>query len=89
MEQALGQTKWMVPFHANLALRQWHDECVVHHALSNDTYRLSLIAAEMVEYLLSTGVQPESYLCQHFSLESGELHDMLQELSRLNIVESL
>jgi len=88
MEQASGQSKWRVHSRAHLAVRQWQDECVVHHALSNDTYRLSLVAAEMIDYLRSQGAQPESQLCQHFSLEPDELHDMLQQLARLHIVES-
>ncbi|HMM86326.1 MAG: hypothetical protein ACLGIT_11390 [Gammaproteobacteria bacterium] len=36
-------------------MRRWGDEVVVHHALSNDTYRLSAQAGEALAALTTSG----------------------------------
>ena len=40
--------RWRIVPAAAPALRKWGDEYVVHHALSNDTYRLSAAAGRIL-----------------------------------------
>jgi hypothetical protein len=44
----LTSLRWRIVREASPALRRWGDEYVVHHALSNDTYRLSLTAGHIL-----------------------------------------
>ncbi|NRF66538.1 HPr-rel-A system PqqD family peptide chaperone [Aquincola sp. S2] len=45
------QQHWCLDATAEAAWRRWDGECVVHHALSNDTHRLSELAGELLERL--------------------------------------
>jgi hypothetical protein len=40
---------WTLSYGADLAIRVWGDDCVVHHALSNDTHRLAAELAELMD----------------------------------------
>ena len=39
-------------------IHRWGDEYVVHHALSNDTYRLSLGAGRLLSEMMSAANEP-------------------------------
>lgn len=45
--------QWQIAADAAPMLHRWGDEFVVHHALSNDTYRLSAHAGEALVALMS------------------------------------
>lgn len=43
--------RWRLALGADPSVRMWGDECVVHHALSNDTYRLAGDAGRILSKL--------------------------------------
>ncbi len=45
--------RWRIVRNSAPALRQWGDEYVVHHALSNDTYRLSAPGGRILTELMA------------------------------------
>lgn len=47
--------RWRIDADAAPALRRWEDEYVVHHALSNDSHRLSEPAGLILAELLDAG----------------------------------
>ena len=49
------QLRWCIDAHAAPAVRRWQDQYVVHHALSNDTHRLSEPAGMILQELLAAG----------------------------------
>jgi hypothetical protein len=46
---------WRISDLASPAIRRWGDEVVVHHALSNDTYRLSSDAGRALIEIMQAG----------------------------------
>jgi len=81
-----SQTRWFVPAHASLLIRQWNDEYIVHHALSNDTHRISAIPGELVACLSTFGQQSLSDLARHIDVDEAETRDILEALKALDMV---
>jgi hypothetical protein len=75
-----------VPAHADLAWRCWTDECVVHHRLSNDTHRLSIMAAEILIELAQQGELDELELARRHDLAIEDMRTILQQLAQLDLV---
>ncbi|CAN5209817.1 hypothetical protein BH11PSE10_BH11PSE10_16540 [soil metagenome] len=70
-------TRWMLTYGADLDCRFWGDECVVHHALSNDTHRLAAWAGHLLLAL------------QRGALPAGELHALQEDIDPTDIDEAL
>lgn len=80
-------SRWVLTHGADLSLRVWGDDCLVHHALSNDTHRL---AAWLVPALQRLGQQPPASLDELAGLMEADVDsaaDALQQLERLLLVE--
>ncbi len=75
-----------MPAHADLVWRCWGDECVVHHRLSNDTHRLSIMAAEILIALAQQGELSEQELAKRHDLASEDVRTILQQLAQLDLV---
>jgi hypothetical protein len=70
---------WMI-------VRVWDDECVVHHALSNETHRLVASAARILIELAATSSGSASTDGPGSTLDDAEALEVLQVLSRLELV---
>ncbi len=81
-----ARRQWRIPEHANLVWRHWDGEYVFHHALSNDTHRLSEIAGQIVMFLATSGEHSEHDLAQHLCLDEIDTQDILKELANLDFV---
>jgi hypothetical protein len=80
-------TRWTLSYGADLSIRVWGDDCVVHHALSNDTHRL---AAWLVPALQRLGQQPPATLTELAALidaDADATTDALQQLEQLLLVQ--
>lgn len=77
---------WRVPAHASLVWHCWDTEYVFHHALSNNTHRLSEIPGQLVVYLATTGEHSARDLAQHFLLDETDTEEVLTELASLDFV---
>lgn len=67
-------------------MRQWDDECLVHHALSNDTHRLSAWAAEVLFELAEAGPASPAVLAERLAMTETDIDRVLSTLSRLDLV---
>ncbi len=77
--------RWTLTYGADLAIRVWGDDCLVHHALSNDTHRL---AAWLVPALQRLGAEPPATLDELAELmdaDTDTARDVLQQLERLSL----
>lgn len=84
-DDTLAARRWTLTYGADLAIRVWDDDCVVHHALSNDTHRL---AAWLVPALERLGSQPPATLDELAPLMDTDLDtaaDVLAQLERLSL----
>lgn len=77
---------WMIAPGAEPIVRLWGDECVVHHALSNDTYRLTAAAARILIELAGAPPDGASVTAGTVALEDAEALEVLQVLTRLALV---
>lgn len=78
--------RWALTYGADLSIRVWDGDCLVHHALSNDTHRL---AAWLVPALERLAQQPPAALDELAALMDADLEsaaDALQQLERLLLV---
>lgn len=79
--------RWTLTYGADLAVRVWGDDCLVHHALSNDTHRL----AAWLEPALSRLAQPQpasaEELAELMGTDTDGAVDALQQLERLLLVQ--
>lgn len=85
--ESLPTIHWTLSYGADLAIRVWGDDCVVHHALSNDTHRL---AAWLIPALQRLGQQPPATLGELAALidaDEAEATDALQQLEQLLLVQ--
>jgi hypothetical protein len=64
------QREWRVPGNAELVWRQWDDEYVIHHLLSNDTYRLTELPGALIDYLSRSGPRSTIDIAAHLQKES-------------------
>lgn len=79
--------RWALTYGADLSIRVWGDDCVVHHGLSNDTHRL---AAWLVPALRRLAEQPPALLDELATLmeaDSETTTDVLQQLEQLLLVQ--
>ncbi|MCE4538707.1 hypothetical protein LXT12_15755 [Pelomonas sp. P7] len=79
--------RWTLTHGADLSIHVWGDDCLVHHALSNDTHRL---AAWLVPALRRLGQQPPATLEELATLmeaDEDSARDALEQLERLLLVE--
>lgn len=83
---AATESSWTVTSGANLAVRQWGEECLVHHALSNDTHRLSAWAAEVLFELAEAGPTSASTLSRQLAMTQDEVLAVLTTLAQLDLV---
>ena len=78
--------RWQIVRSAAPAVRRWGDEYVVHHALSNDTYRLSATAGQLLSDMISmrdNNAGGPEFAC---SAEDAETLDCLSALAELGLV---
>lgn len=78
-------TSWRIAPGVDPALRAWGDEYVVHHALSNDTHRLSARAGQL---LLKLACSADAGVCDDgaLTLVDEETLAVLEALSELGFV---
>ena len=79
--------RWALTYGADLSIRVWGDDCLVHHALSNDTHRL---AAWLVPGLRRLAEQPPAgfdELAALMDADSEMTADVLQQLEQLLLVQ--
>ncbi len=77
---------WRIADGADLAWRRWEDEYVFHHALANDTHRLSGPAGIVLTQLLHSGEMEEATLADTCGLDEQELEVILQELAKIDFL---
>ncbi|MGQ3054039.1 MAG: hypothetical protein ACT6S0_19850 [Roseateles sp.] len=78
---------WTLTYGADLSIRVWGEDCLVHHALSNDTHRL---AAWLVPALERLAAQPPASLDELAALMDADHEtaaDVLQQLQQLSLVQ--
>jgi PqqD family protein of HPr-rel-A system len=78
--------RWCVATHADFAVRQWGDEYVVHHALSNDTHRLNRLAGLLLTTLRQAGAVDEDSLASACGADRETVADTLAALADLELV---
>gem|GEM_PF-1499085 len=83
---AAADRLWSVTRGADLTVRQWGDECLVHHALSNNTHRLSAWAAEVLFELAEAGPASQAVLAERLAMAPTDIDLALTTLSRLDLV---
>lgn len=78
---------WQIRADAHLAWRLWDGEYVVHHALSNDTFRLSEAAGRLLVFLFDCDaprtVPTLAAACQ---MDGSDLQSVLEQLAQLGFV---
>ena len=78
--------RWRIDEHAGLEWRFWDDEYVFHHALSNDTHRLSERAGAVLVYLLEHGETPQLELASSCGLDLADMDVILSALAKIGFV---
>lgn len=78
---------WQARADAHLAWRLWDGEYVVHHALSNDTFRLSEVAGRLL-VSLSDCDTPRTVpaLAAACEMNGPDVQAVLEELAQLGFV---
>jgi transcription initiation factor IIE alpha subunit len=77
---------WRIDESAGLEWRFWDDEYVFHHALSNDTHRLSEPAGAILLYLLEHGETAEDKLATSCGLDREDVDIILSALTKIDFV---
>lgn len=77
---------WRIADQAGLAWRHWDGEYVFHHALSNDTHRLSQSAGVVLLRLLEGGEMEQAALAEACELDSEYLDAILSALVKIDFV---
>ena len=77
---------WRVADQADLAWRHWDGEYVFHHALANDTHRLSEVAGALLLRLIEGGEQEESILAEACGIDQEDLDVILSVLAKIDFV---
>jgi hypothetical protein len=78
--------RWRVAEHADLTSRYWDGEFVFHHALANDTHRLSDAAGRVLLQLAQAGEQDLESLALACELPVADAELILSELAKLDLV---
>lgn len=82
----IAARRWRIVDSACPAWRHWDGEYVVHHALSNDTHRLSEAAGHVLELLAQSGGLVESSLAERSGVPTESLAEVLSVLAQLDLV---
>lgn len=77
----------MLTHGADLAIRVWGDDCVVHHALSNDTHRLAAWLVPALQHLATTPSAALDDLAALMDAEPETALDVLRQLEQLQLIE--
>ena len=78
--------RWRVAEHASLEWRFWDDEYVFHHALANDTHRLSEPAGAVLVALIEHGEMPQDELAAACGLDPEDADVILSALVKIDFV---
>lgn len=78
--------RFRIADHADLAWRYWDGEYVVHHALSNDTHRLSYAAGRVLMQLAQFGENDVESLALACELPVCNVELILSELAKRSLV---
>lgn len=84
--QVLLKVRWSLAYRAALASHRWADEFVVHHALSNDTHRLSELAGCILQVLGTTGALDAEELARKVGRDTEEVDAALAALEALDLI---
>lgn len=77
---------WQIGADANVGWRFWGGEYVVHHQLSNDTFRLSECAGRLLVCLADGEPRTEPLIAAACDVSGGDLQPVLEELLKLGFV---
>lgn len=77
---------WRIADHAGLVWRHWDGEYVFHHALANDTHRLSEAAGLVLLQLLEHGEMEQTALANVCDLHEEDLDAILSALTKIDFV---
>lgn len=83
---ALPDTRWTLTPGANLAARVWEAECVVHHALSNDTHRLAAWLWPALQRLGRAEPAGLNELSALTEVDAATVEDALGQLEQVQLV---
>jgi hypothetical protein len=79
--------RWRLLPHSAPALHFWQGECVVHHALSNDTHRITEPAGRLLLELATAGVDDAVDPGWSLALSRGDVEVLLESLAALGLAE--
>jgi len=83
------QQRWQVDPMADLAWRHWDGEYVVHHALSNDTHRLSDFAGHLLLHLAAISAPLScAALAEALDADDEDVAMTLQGLAEVGFVQA-
>jgi hypothetical protein len=77
---------WRIAPGAEPLLRAWGDEVVVHHALSNDTHRLTALAGQVLLSFIAAEGGDAAVRVELPDIPEDELHVTLSVLEDLGLV---
>ncbi len=77
---------WRIADKSALAWRHWDNEYVFHHALSNDTHRLSEAAGTVLLRLLEGGEAEQTTLAEACGLDGDDIDVILSALVKIDFV---
>ena len=77
---------WTLTPGADLAIRVWGEECMVHHALSNDTHRLTAWMWPALQRLGRAEPAGLEELCALTQVDAAPVLDAMQQLEHLQLV---
>ncbi len=78
--------RWRAADQADLIWHQWDGEYVFHHALSNDTHRLSETAGIVLQHLVNQGETAAADLALACQIEEEDLVVILSALEKIDFV---
>lgn len=79
---------WRLTPGANLRWHCWGDECMVHHALSNDSHRLSGWATELLIELSGREQAGREELASACGLDPADVDEAMSALVALDLVSA-
>ena len=77
---------WRIADNAGLVWHHWDGEYVFHHALSNDTHRLSEAAGAVLLHLLGQGETGQATLAESCGLHEDDVDVILSTLAKIDFV---
>ncbi len=77
---------WRIADHAEPVWRYWDGEYVFHHALSNDTHRLSDEAGTVLLRLIEAGELEQHALSEACELHEEDVDIILSALAKIDFV---